>query len=353
MPRIGVWLAAALLLAGCASQQPLTEGPGPEDRTPVETELVSTPFHPQQDYQCGPAALATVLNAAGVEIMPEALTPDVYLPGRRGSLQTELIAAARQHGRVPYQLTPEVEALIRQLQAGHPVLVLQNLSIAALPRWHYAVVIGYSSSNDQFILRSGTERRKRMDRNLFLRTWRRADHWALVVLPPERLPADPDPERYIQSVAGLEATGQIEAARRAYRTASRHWPDASAAWYGLGNTHYLSDEFAAAESAYRKVLALDPDNAAAHNNLARALLARGCTDAAMETVRAALELTDTTPAIRRALEATRREIAAAATSAPPEPADCPSGFRPDTAIPDRPHSVPGEGGAPPASGGSR
>ncbi|MAT64660.1 MAG: hypothetical protein CMN57_03345 [Gammaproteobacteria bacterium] len=305
MPQLHVRLAAALLLAGCAGQPPLTERPGP---TPVEVELAAVPFHPQQAYQCGPAALATVLNSAGVETGPGELTPEVYLPGRHGSLQAELVAAVRRHERLPYQLEPDIEALIRQLQAGHPVLVLQNLGIAALPRWHYAVVIGYSGERDSFILRSGTERRKLMDRDLFLRTWRRADHWALVVLPPERLPAEPDPDRYLRAAADLESTGRIDTARRAYVTASRHWPQRTAAWYGLGNTHYLAGEYEAAEAAYRQALELDPDNAAAHNNLARALLAQGCRDAAGQIVEAGLGLRDITPGIRQALKATQDEI---------------------------------------------
>lgn len=311
MPRVRVWLAAALLLTGCAGQPPLTEGP---ETARVEIELASTPFHPQQTYQCGPAALATVLNSAGVKVRPEALTPEVYLPGRRGSLQTELVAAVRRRERLPYPLEGNADALIHQLQAGHPVLVLQNLGVAALPRWHYAVVIGYSSSNDHFILRSGTERRKRMDRGLFLRTWRRADHWALVVLPPDRLPADPDPERYLQAAAALEDTGHIDTARQAYTTASRHWPEQAAAWYGLGNTHYLAGKHEEAEAAYRKVLELDPDNAAAHNNLARSLLARGCADSARQVVQAGLRLQEITPGVRQALQATQRVIAAAQSS---------------------------------------
>ncbi|BAZ92888.1 uncharacterized protein FOKN1_0484 [Thiohalobacter thiocyanaticus] len=305
MPRRPVWLAAALLLAGCAGQPSLTERPGP---TPVEVELAAVPFHPQQAYQCGPAALATVLNSAGVETGPGELTPEVYLPGRHGSLQAELVAAVRRHERLPYQPDPDIEALIRQLQAGHPVLVLQNLGVAALPRWHYAVVVGYSGERDSFILRSGTERRKLVDRDLFLRTWRRAGHWALVVLPPERLPADPDPDRYLQAAADLESTGRIDTARRAYATASRHWPQRPAAWYGLGNTHYLAGEYEAAEAAYRQALELDPDNAAAHNNLARALLAQGCADAARQVVETGLRLKGVTPGIREALQTTRREI---------------------------------------------
>ena len=65
---------------------------------PEKVELAETPFFSQQRYQCGPAALATVLNAAGVKVTDEELVPEVYLPTREGSLQVEMLAATRRHG---------------------------------------------------------------------------------------------------------------------------------------------------------------------------------------------------------------------------------------------------------------
>ena len=64
-------------------------------------QLSSVPFYPQEAYQCGPAALAGVLGAAGVAATPSSLAPQVYLPGRQGSLQLELMAASRRAGRIP------------------------------------------------------------------------------------------------------------------------------------------------------------------------------------------------------------------------------------------------------------
>lgn len=311
--------AALLLLAGCATPPSQTGSHWP-DPASEGVELSATPFFPQQAYQCGPAALATVLNVAGAEIMPETLTEQIYLPGRRGSLQAELIAATRRHDRVPYRLAPDLSALLQQLQAGNPVLVLQNLGVNWIPRWHYAVVIGYRPETDAIVLRSGTEPRKMMDRDLFLKTWRRADHWALVVLPPDRLPSEPDLHRYLSAVAGLEATGRTNAAIQGYRTASRRWADAPAVWYGLGNAHYRAGEYAEADTAYRHSLTLDADNAAVRNNLAQALLARGCVDAARETVSGAMKLADVPKGIRKTLQETFQEIQARQNS---ETQECP------------------------------
>ena len=45
---------------------------------PSTLELRDTPFFPQEEYQCGPAALATVLAASGVAVSPDDLTGKVY-----------------------------------------------------------------------------------------------------------------------------------------------------------------------------------------------------------------------------------------------------------------------------------
>ena len=64
---------------------------------------------------------------AGVKVTPEELVPQVYLPERKGSLQVEMLAAARRHGMVSYQLAPRFEDVLREIAAGTPVVVLQNL----------------------------------------------------------------------------------------------------------------------------------------------------------------------------------------------------------------------------------
>src|SRR5690606_26276128 len=45
---------------------------GPGLRT-LSAQITDLPFFPQDDYQCGPAALATMLQHAGIQRSPEAL----------------------------------------------------------------------------------------------------------------------------------------------------------------------------------------------------------------------------------------------------------------------------------------
>jgi len=266
---------AVLVIAGCAARGPVL-APATVGTGSVRVELDATPFFPQERYQCGPAALATVLSAAGVDVTADALVPEVYLPGRTGSLQAELVAATRRHDRVPYILPPSLDALLATLDGGSPVLVLQKLGAGPFPGWHYAVVVGYDASGDRIVLRSGTEPRKEMSARHFLATWDRAERWALVAVRPGSLPPVPDFARYMEAVAGLEAVGRLDAAASAYEAAAREWPAQALPQLALANLAYARGDLVAAERGYHAATRLDPDDAAARNNRAEVLRQLGC-----------------------------------------------------------------------------
>jgi tetratricopeptide (TPR) repeat protein len=281
-------LAPALVLNGCAGVAPVLAPHLPEDTRRAAFELDATPFFPQTVHQCGPAALATVLAESGVRITPEALVPRVYLPGRKGSLQTELVAATRSYARLPYIIAPDISDLLAELRAAHPVLVLQNLGLSFYPVWHYAVVIGYRPDEDAVVLRSGVTRRLVMPAARFLRTWRLAGDWGFIVLRPGEMPADPEPARYLKAAADLESVAQTQAAAKAYQAAVIRWPDNATAWLGLGNTRYQAGNLKEAERSYRHAVRADPGFLAAWNNLAEVLAQRGCFRAAITALDRAL-----------------------------------------------------------------
>ena len=212
-------LAALLLcLAGCGltPSRPAPTGAG--------VELKDVPFFPQAVNQCGPAALATVLVHSGAAADPQALTEATFLPARQGSLQAELLAAARRHGRVPLPVPGDPEALLKELRGGHPVLILQNLGIDNLPRWHYAVVVGYDERRQHWLLRSGTQRRRSEPHAAFLRRWDKASNWAYVVLPPGQLPAAAGPRELLFSLANSEQRLPPQAALQTWEAALARWP---------------------------------------------------------------------------------------------------------------------------------
>jgi tetratricopeptide (TPR) repeat protein len=281
-------LPVILLLGACSGLQYKQLAAEMSGLPPVY-ELEATPFYPQEIHHCGPAALATVLEAAGHKMDTDELAQLVYLPGREGSLAVEMAAAVRRLGYLPYPPQPELAALFDEIAHGHPVVVLQNLGLSWLPRWHYAVAIGYDLARDEVVLRSGTHRSILENIATFERTWRRGDYWALLVLSPGEMPARADPARYLQAAAGLERTNR-EAARKSYQAAVERWPGNLMAWMAHGNGAYAAGDLDTAASAYRRALALDDAYAPAYNNLAQVLADRKQWDEAERMARLAVDI---------------------------------------------------------------
>lgn len=267
--------ACALLISGCASLWPQTaqlrEGLPPG--LPERVELTEVPFFPQTDYQCGPAALATVLASFGVKVTPEDLVSQVYLPERKGSLQIEMLAAARRHGLVSYQLAPRLEDVLREIAAGTPVILLQNLGFS--DGWHYAVAVGYDYYTGEIILRSGVTEREVLAFTINEFVWMRSGYWAMVALPPDRIPVTADEERWLGAIAALERVGNADGARTAYTEFLKRWPDNVNAAIGLANAHHSLGALAAAERVLRDAARRDPDSVIVLNNLAQTLSDQG------------------------------------------------------------------------------
>jgi hypothetical protein len=302
-----------IALAGCSLQPTsLPEGPA--------TELSGVPFFPQTVHECGPAALATVLNYSAAPATPEELAHEVYIPGRQGSLQIEMLAATRRHGRLPYVIEPHLDTLRAELAAGLPILVLQDLGALWIHRWHYAVVVGYEPATDMLILRSGTERRRLESVDRFIYSWERAGRWGMLVLPAGVLPATATPDRYVKALN--DAAGRIPAGDVTvdFDAAVLRWGDSPVLLFAAANNAYASGDLANAETLYRRLLALDPDQVAARNNLATLLLDRGCITAGQREAALALNSAVPTSPFLEALRDTNQR--AQALTADREPAEC-------------------------------
>jgi len=284
---VGLIFIVLFISSGCSL--------GPTDNLllPVDSSeeifLEGVPFFKQETYQCGPSSLAMVLAWDGLNTTPDDLTDAVYTAKLHGSLQPSLISAARQYGRVAYPIKG-VKELFKELNAGHPVIILQNLGIKWYPKWHYSVVIGYENSGRKIILHTGTKEAERISKRLFQKTWSRSDYWGLLVLSADELPATATEEKYLNAIAGLERAGQFEEAARGYKTATDHWPKSLSAWMGLGNSFYAQGNLSSAASAFGQATKLYPKNGVPLNNLAQVLWEQGKKEQALQTIRHAINL---------------------------------------------------------------
>lgn len=285
----GVLCLLVLLLTGCATQTRSLLRSAPAD-LPRHAELASTPFFPQERYQCGPAALAMSLHAAGIAITPDVLVPQVYLPGREGSLQPEMLAAGRRNGAFSMTIPPTLDALLAELAAGNPVIVLQNLSLPPFPLWHYALAIGYDLDRAEIVLRSGTSERLVLPLSTFENTWARSAHWGMVTLPAGRLPASVEEEPTTSALVAFEKAADAARARKAYEAALQRWPHNITLQLGHGNAAYTAGDRVAAAAAFRHAAAEHPESAPAFNNLATVLAELGKFDQAREAAEKAIAL---------------------------------------------------------------
>jgi len=261
----------ALALGGCASTLTDLRSSG----LPERVRVAGVPVLVQTEDHCGPTSLSALLTWAGQSESPDALAALVYLPGRSGTLPIDLAREIRARGLLSYRTLPRLEALLGELAAGHPALVLENRGLSWFPVWHYSVLTGYDLGARKVVLHGGDPYPEGVDVDRFRRTWERGGSFALLALPPTDLPATDDPEGTLGALADLEEVGQVSAAAKGYEAFVQRWPADWRGAFGWGNARYALGDPAGAERAFRLAHDIAPGRPEPLNNLALLALASG------------------------------------------------------------------------------
>lgn len=301
----GVFLLA--LGGGCAIVVPQSEGlrEAWPAGLPERTELADVPFFPQEEYQCGPAALAMVTVHSGANVTPQELAPQVYIPARKGSLQVEMLAAPRRQSLVSYSLAPHIEEVLREVASGTPVVVLHGYGIWPVNFWHYSVVVGFDRARGEVLLRSGTRQRQAMPFAVLEYTWKDSGRWAMVAARPDTIPATATEAGYLDAIHAMARVGGAQAANAAYAAFLRRWPGNLAASVGLANSLHALGHLDLAETVLRDVLKRDAGSVVVMNNLAQTLSDQGRNSEALALIDEALKIGGP---LTGAMEETRRSI---------------------------------------------
>jgi tetratricopeptide (TPR) repeat protein len=270
--KLSLLFCLVLFIIGCASSPEINQFiEANSDDLDKKYLIDSVAFYPQDQYQCGPAALAILLTHSNLSITPEELVDSVYVPDLKGSLQIEILAATRQRGRLAYELEPALKSLFKEVSSGHPVLVLQNLGFKVFPKWHYAVVIGYDLENQTVTLHSGTKENYSMRLATFERTWRQADNWAMIAVQPGITTLTMDANSYFESAVAFERVNLPSATESVYLAGTQRWVDHRLLNIALANFLYHQNRLKESIEVYQKVLQIYADDAITHNNLAQVL----------------------------------------------------------------------------------
>ncbi|QHJ12594.1 hypothetical protein FX988_02852 [Paraglaciecola mesophila] len=293
--KVGILASLLFLLCACQST-PQTEQLFAQQNDFANKHLIKdVPFYPQQAFYCGPTTLAEVFNYYGANTTPEQIAPSLFVPELDGSLQLEMVSASRQQGMLAYAQKGDLPQLLGLIRDDVPVVVLQNVSVALIPMWHYALVIGYDLDTRELILHTGETQNHRLNFTTFERTWARGEYWLLAAVPPDKMSSEFAPLHYTQAAQDLLSTGQKKAGREALETAISTWPDKWLNYFLLANDYLENDPQQAAlwfqkGYPYRQgsTESQDQENLAYLNNYAYALGALGCNPQANVLINRAL-----------------------------------------------------------------
>lgn len=296
---------AMILVTGCAAKDPLPVGKH------YPSYSLNVPFIPPRSKLCGSSSIEMVAEywQKKTSYIPQLSVKELdgltLIPAKGGTLQIELILAARANGLIVYPLEPTFEALFSELSEDHPVIVLVNRSYAWYPLWHYAPVTGFDGEKRTVLTHFSDQANEAIPIGTFASVWKRSNNWGVVLLPPGKLPASVSSKTFLRAAYAFEKTGKVKEAVVAYKSALVRWSDDADILFALANAYYNLSNFSDAEETYRKLLAVEPSHILALNNLAVLLCHNGRSNEALRVLEKAV--TDDAQ-MQSILKATRKEI---------------------------------------------
>lgn len=307
------WLAncAPLLLGACS-----TQGLGTKASNDPLSRLSATSFESnniawieQDEYQCGPAALAMALNQAGANnLRYDDVVRRTFTPGRSGSLQLDMLAAPRAFGFVSYPIQSTIQDLLELNLEQHSPIVLLNLSVQWLPLWHYALITGHNTAQRSVYITSGTSAREEMSISTFMRLWERADCWAMTVRRPGNIPSKVTAEAAEVASVAFERINPVGLAIQQWEALTRRWPQRLLPWLGLSHAQIRATRW---DQALVTLMHTTQhfDSAVAWNNLSEVYSAKGDRQRALHAINRGLDIARSKePSWIEALEKTRASI---------------------------------------------
>lgn len=259
------FLFFVIWLSSCASTNIQTITVNAASR--LKSNVVNNvPFIEQKIGHCGPATLAMAIAATQSPYNIDEIIEQVYTPKAQGSLQENMIASARRQGFMALTLRG-FDSLLAELDAGHAVIIFENLGINWFPQWHYALVTGYDLKTKTLTMHSGPNPNQTVDMTEFELSWKLTNYWGLVVLKPGTIAPSSGEIAHLQAAAALEKSPKIEEAKKAYLAILNMWPQSLIGHIGIGNVLYALKDYSSAVRYLKAATKLYPESIEAQSNL--------------------------------------------------------------------------------------
>jgi ABC-type bacteriocin/lantibiotic exporter with double-glycine peptidase domain len=170
-----------LILTGCGSpvigsDNALTGKPKTGARL-----IRGVPFFPQEDYYCGPSALASLLTYYGHPTTQNEIAEEIFLPRHFGTLSMDLLLYSQAKGLDTKIVEGDLNVLRSEIDQKRPVVVFLNLGLKVFPKGHFITVIGYDDSSRVVIAHSGRQSELHIPYRKFLEAWEKTGFWTLLV----------------------------------------------------------------------------------------------------------------------------------------------------------------------------
>jgi len=123
------------------------------------------------------------MNYWGVHVTPDEISKDIYSESAQGTLTIDMTLYAEKKRLKAQQYKSSIEDLKKNIESGHPVIVLVDYGFFLYQANHFLVIIGYNE--DGIVVNSGKERNMFISEKDFIRIWEKTKFWTLLIKPNE------------------------------------------------------------------------------------------------------------------------------------------------------------------------
>lgn len=171
--------AVAVFVIGCAGAAVL--------KRPAEGLYIEgVPFFAQDEYMCGPAALASVIGYYGAGTDMGDVAREVYSSKLKGTLPMDLLIYAREKGFEAKYYKGSMDDLRGSLKRKEPLILFLNLGYSFYPVGHYIVAVGMDEGSSVVFAHSGMEKEQAYPISELQEAWSKTGYSTLLVRPKAR-----------------------------------------------------------------------------------------------------------------------------------------------------------------------
>ncbi len=146
--------------------------------------LQKVPFYPQADHQCGPAAMAEVLDYYGSGVTPASIASSIYSKTARGTLGIDMLFYAQQAGFSARQYSGSKRDIMREIDRGRPLIVFVDYGFWVYQEGHFMVVAGYDAGGP--IVHSLNGPFEHIPWDEFMGPWKKTGYWTLLITKKQK-----------------------------------------------------------------------------------------------------------------------------------------------------------------------